>query len=493
MRQLIINLVLGAALAMAWPIQAAEPETVTLLYVSNLPDIDAKPGLAEVAGLLSSLRREGRQVLLLHGGDSLAPSTLSAFDRGAHMIALLNDFDLVAMAAAKREFAFGEDELTLRSHEAGFPLLSNNVHDPISGAGLEGLTDRAEVLVGDRLLCVTASVSQELQATYMPRRVEALDPVASTRSTAAALRDDGCDIVVAMFGSVESQQESLVQEGLVDLIISAESHSQQRIEETPRGTWVTLRPTVPTAVLAEIAVDGDAPCGVCATELIPLDTAPVDPDFQASLDTHRAKLADILTTPVGITDTPLDTRRGTVRTREAAFGNLVADALRDVIGADIALINSGGIRGNRQYAPQSILTRGDIQSELPFRNRVVRLELTGAQLWAALENGLAGYDDQTGAFPQVSGMTVRFDPANPIGRRVLEVRIANRALEEDRLYSLATLDFLARGGDGYEALTGTTQLRSSLNALLWESVRSYISSREHVAPGVDGRLINVRS
>lgn len=493
MRQLVTNLALTAALALAWPAQSAEHASVSLLYVSNLPDIDAKPGLAEVAGLLSSLRSDGRQVLLLHGGDSLAPSTLAAFDRGAHMIALLNDIDLLAMAAAKREFAFGEDELTLRSYEAGFPLLSNNIHDPVSGAGLEGLTDRAEVLIGDRRLCVTAAVSQELQAAYMPRRVEALDPIGSTRNTAVALRDDGCDIIVAMFGSVEPTQKSLAEEGLVDLIISAESHSLQRVDKTPRGTWVTLRPTEPTAVLAEIAIDGEAPCGVCATELIPLKSAPVDLDFQARLDTYRAKLADILTTPVGITDTPLDTRRGTVRTREAAFGNLVADALRDVIGADIALINSGGIRGNRQYASKSPLTRGDIQSELPFRNRVVRLELTGARLRAALENGLAGYDDQTGAFPQVSGMTVRFDPANPIGQRVLEVRVADRILEEDRLYSLATLDFLARGGDGYEALAGATQLRSSLNALLWESVRSYISGRGHVAPRVDGRLINVRS
>ena len=210
MRQLIVNLALTATLAMAWSAQAAQRESVSLLYVSNLPDIDAKPGLAEVAGLLSSLRSEGQQVLLLHGGDSLAPSTLSAFDRGAHMIALLNDFDVLAMAAAKREFAFGEDELTLRSHEAGFPLLSNNVRDPISGSGLEGLTDRAEAIIGDRRLCVTASVSQELQATYMPRRVETLDPVGATRSTAAALREDGCDIVVAMFGAVEPQQESLL-------------------------------------------------------------------------------------------------------------------------------------------------------------------------------------------------------------------------------------------------------------------------------------------
>lgn len=492
MRHLIKNLALAAALVLACAAQATTPPTVTLVYVSNLPDIDSSPGLAEVAGLLQTLRSEGKEVLLLHGGDSLAPSTLASFDRGAHMIALLNELDPLAMAAAKREFAFGEDQLTLRSYEAAFPIVINNLLDPLTSENLAGLTDRAEVQVGDRRLCATASVSLELREAYMPRRVQALDPVEATRRTAKDLRDSGCDIVVALFGSVDPDQESLLERGLVDLLISAESHADQGVKPSGEGAWVTLKATEATAVVAEISLGKSAPCAVCPTQLIPLGTAPTDATMLARLDSYRKKLAEILAMPVGVTDTALDTRRSAVRTGESAFGNLVADALRDFIDADVALLNSGGIRGNRQYPANSVLTRGDIQSELPFRNRVVRLELTGSQLRAALENGLAGYEDQTGAFPQISGMTVRFNPTNPVGQRVLEVRIGGRPLRDDQRYSLATLDFLARGGDGYQALAGATPLRSSLNALLWESVRSYIGTRGRVAPRIDGRLIHVQ-
>jgi len=480
-----------ACMALWVPLALASESGTTLLYVSNLPDINVRPGLAEVMGLIEELRAEGREVLVIHGGDSLAPSIMSAFDRGAHMIALLNNLDPVALIVAKREFAFGEDELTLRTFEAGFPMVSNNIHDPLSGGTLAGLQDSVTVEAGTRTLCITGSVSTELQDSFMPERVRTVDPIEATARVAKALRSQDCDLVLASFGVVNSRQETLLEDGLVDILIQAESKVPSKVVREP-GIRIDLDASRPQ--VAMITLGGPAAgCRPCDARVIELTAVEADLHMAERVDAYRDKLVQILGVPVGRTKTPLDTRRLTVRTGEAAFGNLLADALRESVAADIAIVNSGGIRGDRLYAAGAELTRGDIQAELPFRNRVTLLEASGATLRSVLENALAGYESQTGAFPQVSGMSVRFDPQAAVGERVVSIEVGDAPLQDEQLYTLGTLDFLARGGDGYEGLARARVLRSSLNALMWETVRSYIERRKVVAPRIEGRLINVRN
>ena len=79
----------------------------------------------------------------------------------------------------------------------------------------------------------------------------------------------------------------------------------------------------------------------------------------------------------------------TVRTQEAAIGDLIADAMRSDTDADIAITNGGGIRGGRIYPPGSTITRRDMMAELPFRNHVAVLEISGSAIRGALENGFS--------------------------------------------------------------------------------------------------------
>src|SRR3546814_1692631 len=84
--------------------------------------------------------------------------------------------------------------------------------------------------------------------------------------------------------------------------------------------------------------------------------------------------------------TPLDSRGASIRGTETAIGNLFADAIRAGVDADVGLTNGGGIRGDKTYEAGVILTRRDIQTELPFGNRTVKLQMTGAQLLEALRS-----------------------------------------------------------------------------------------------------------
>ena len=185
----------------------------------------------------------------------------------------------------------------------------------------------------------------------------------------------------------------------------------------------------------------------------------------------------------------LDSRRASVRSQETNLGNIIADAMREAVGAEVALANGGGIRGDRTYEAGTILTRKDILTELPFGNVTVLIELSGADLLAALENGVSEVENGAGRFPQVSGLSFLYDPKAPKGSRVAEVAVGGTALEPGRLYKVATNDYLLGGGDGYSSLKGAKALIDAAGAkLLASTVMDYIAANEPVAPKIEGRI-----
>src|SRR3982074_1599974 len=153
--------------------------------------------------------------------------------------------------------------------------------------------------------------------------------------------------------------------------------------------------------------------------------------------------------PIGTPAVELDSRSTTVRSRETAIGALIADAMRWSAQTEVAITNGGGIRGGKIYPSGATLTRRDVLAELPFGNRLVTLDISGAALTAAIENGLSKLPSPSGRFPQVSGISVEADVSRPPGSRVISVKVGDAPLDPAKTYSLATNDFMARGGDDY--------------------------------------------
>ncbi len=134
------------------------------------------------------------------------------------------------------------------------------------------------------------------------------------------------------------------------------------------------------------------------------------------------------------------------------FGGIVAEALLGAAhGADVAVMNAGGIRTGLR---PGTVTLGDVLDALPFGNTLATLTLTGADVQAALEQGL---QPGRGAFPQVAGMRMAFDLSRPAGSRItaLEMRGPDGGwapVEPGRRYLVATNNFLRSGSDGYTVL-----------------------------------------
>ena len=94
------------------------------------------------------------------------------------------------------------------------------------------------------------------------------------------------------------------------------------------------------------------------------------------------------------------------------------------------------------------------------------MELSGADLLAALENGVSRVEDVAGRFPQVAGLALVYDPAAPAGSRVVEVTVGGAPLDPAKIYTVATNDYMAGGGDGYASLGNGKQLIDASGATL---------------------------
>lgn len=186
-----------------------------------------------------------------------------------------------------------------------------------------------------------------------------------------------------------------------------------------------------------------------------------------------------------------------VRNAETGLGNLVADALRFAARTDVAIQNGGGIRSS--IAGPGPISVGDTFSVLPFTALVKRAPQVGAaQLKDLLEHGLAlasPRGDVSGRFPQVSGLQVVYDSAMPARQAIGEGQRIRRMVLDDgtvlvddgevvstRTVSLATVDFLASGGDGYPFAANGVAFEDLVDAITYqEALLRYL--RAPVAQG----------
>ncbi len=493
-RRFGLALIATTALTAAPLAAQAQSATITFLHVNDfdrMEEDDGRGGIARFAAVVNAARVGATPVIVTHAGDAISPSLLSGFDDGAHMIDLLNQVGIDVFAIGNHEFNFGPDILKERLAEAEFVVLSANSMEPdgslIDGAEATWTTDVAGFTFG-----FIGLTTPDTAAKSSPGYVTFADPLETVNGHAAALREAGADIVVALAHTNLSEDAILFDRAEVDLILSGDDHV---VSTLYNGRKLMLESGEQAEYVTELTLtvtrddDGDVDW---TPSFRTIDTAMVEPDaaMTDAVQVYLDQLSAELDIEIGTTLTELDTRRASVRGGETAFGNLVADAMRSATGADIAITNGGGIRADRVYDPGTVLSRRDIQSELPFGNKTVSIELSGADVVAALENGFSRVEDVSGRFPHVSGLSVVYDMAQPAGERVVEVMVGGAPIDPDATYVLATNDFMARGGDGYTMFADAPRVIDEMaGTLMAAQVMDHIDAAGEVAPEIEGRIV----
>jgi 5'-nucleotidase / UDP-sugar diphosphatase len=491
---LLSTLLAGAALA--------ETTKVTFLLVNDIyqmgdqemADGKRRGGFARLAAIVKAERAKGGHVIFAHAGDTISPSLMSGLDRGAHIITLTNLIPPDIFAPGNHEFDFGKAVFFQRMAEAKFPLYAANLRGP-DGQPLPGFRDRAIVIIDGVRIGLTGATYDDTARASSPQDLRFAPTVATTKAQGEALRREGADFVVAVVHADRRQDYEIMGTGVVDLLLTGHDHDLF-INYNERVAAVESSYDAHYVTAIDVTIEVKEQDGKRATTWRPqfrvIDTATVtpDPDVAAVVAGFEQELTKEMDVPLGTTAVELDSRNATVRTRESAMGDVIADAMRASVRADAAVINGGGIRGGRVYPPGTTITRRDILTELPFGNTLVTLDLSGAELKAAIENGLSQLPNAGGRFPQVSGMTVEANISRPPGSRVTSIRVGDQPLDESKTYRAATNDFLARGSDGYTMFTDAKRLLPDLDApLLANDVMVYVRQIGTVKTGVVGRIV----
>ena len=131
-------------------------------------------------------------------------------------------------------------------------------------------------------------------------------------------------------------------------------------------------------------------------------------------------------------------------------------------------------------------------SILPFNNRVVKIQVTGATIRAALEHGVESFEQelQPGRFPQVSGIRFAFDANRKPGARLTSVTVNGKVLDDRQNYTLATTTYVAVDfGDGYDMFRGAAFLiRPEQGQVESDILQNAVASVKSIAPQADGRI-----
>lgn len=463
------------------PVEAAVNQNeVYILYTNDVHcAIDANLGYAGLSLVKQTLLSQGKTVLLADAGDAVQGEVVGTLSKGEYIIDIMNGLGYDVAVPGNHEFDYGMDRLFELTGMAQFPYVSSNfcnadgsmVFAPyvILDAGVKiafvGVTTPDTLVSSDP----THFMNEKGEYIYNFCQDESGEKLYSAVQTAVdAARAEGADYVIAlahlgieMECSPWTSSELIVNTDGIDAVLDGHSHSvlEQELVKNKSGSQVILTSTgTKLNNIGCLVIDSN---GRLSSGLIS------DNDIGqlvADVNAENAALSDkvVAHTDVDLCITDPATGFRMVRSNETNLGDLCADAYRAATGADIAIINGGGIRSD---IPAGDITYGQIINVHPFGNMACVVEATGQEILDALELSASALPGEFGGFLQVSGISFVIDlrvDSHVVTdeesqfvcvdgtRRVKNVKVDGKPIDPEATYTLACHDFkLKKCGDGY--------------------------------------------
>ncbi|MEV7574596.1 ExeM/NucH family extracellular endonuclease [Pseudarthrobacter sp. NPDC089323] len=523
------------------------PATVDLNFL-GINDFHGRidANTVQFAGTIEKLRAAAAPgaTAFLSAGDNIGASLFaSAVAKDQPTIDVLNALELQASAVGNHEFDGGwadlRDRVIAGGANAKFPYLGANVYR--KGTTEPVLPEFTVLDMNGIKVAVIGTVGQEVPSLVTPAGIADLefgDPVdainrAAARITAGNLADviivenhDGAGSGVVEGSTLAEEVAAggpfarLVTETSadVDAIFTGHTHKEYAWDAPVPGVEGKTRPIVQTGNygenvgLIQLTVDTatkevtaskgsnvkrttDPAAGLIAAYP---RVAAVDAIVQKAL----ADAAVVGNQPIGSVTADITTAFTTDatgapkrddRSSESTLGNLVADSLlaslrpAELGGAEIGVVNAGGLRNELYYAPDGTITYAEANAVLPFVNNLWTTSLTGAQFKTLLEQQWQTNADGTvpsRAYIQLGlskNVNYTYDAARAAGDRITSVRVNGELLDPAKSYRVGTFSFLATGGDNFRVFTEGANTRDS-GLVDRDAWISYLQESSPVAP-----------
>lgn len=463
-------------------------------------------GVARVKTMIDQLRAEldGENFLVVDAGDQFQGSLFFMTYSGAVAAEMMNEIGFDVMSVGNHEFNLGDGALANLADTVSFPVVSGNLD--VSGSNeLAGKIGDTLILErgGERIGIVSALATDTKELSSPSEAVMFKDEIESIKEDVAALQAEGVDKILAITHVGYNLDQRIAAEVPgIDAVIGGHSHtylsSSDPDRQGPYPTMVSqgdnLVPVVQAGAFSkyvghlELTFDDAGNVTYATGDTILLDASVAEDEaIVARVAELGAPIEEMKTRIVAEAADVIEGDRSVCRAVECPMGNLVADAMLDRVkdqGVEIAIQNGGGLRASIDAGEISM---GEVLTVLPFQNTLSTFQVTGAQVLAALENGVSQVEDGAGRFPQVAGMTFTADLSAEPGSRISDVMVGGEALDLERTYSLVSNNFVRNGGDGY------AMFRDAMNAYdygpdLADVTAEYLAANAPYQPYTDGRI-----
>ncbi|WP_162611520.1 5'-nucleotidase C-terminal domain-containing protein [Gordonibacter urolithinfaciens] len=467
---------------------------------------------------LSAIKKETEaafgagNVALVDAGDAVQGKPIGTLSEGSYLVDIMNQVGYDVAVPGNHEFDYGMDRLRYLVNRSNAAYTSCNF-DNLSAGKTEFAPYVMEAYGPTKVAYVGITTPETLTASNPAHFKDADGNLAygfcqdetgqelydCVQQTVDDARAAGADYVVALAhlgerGVAAQWRASTVIANTsgIDVVIDGHSHEQyERRVANEDGEEVVLAQTgTQLQTCGKIVIDP-------ATDTISAELVkpPVTQDagtaaFIKGIEDELGKTLDavVARSEVKLRAYEDDGFTWAVRTRETNLGDLVADAFRAELGADIGLANGGGIRSD--VAPGEV-TYGDAIAVLPFANALCMVEATGQAIVDALEMGVRNLPEPSGSFLQTSGLSfeVRTDVPSPVKldaegafagadgpRRVQNVRVNGQPIDLGATYTVASITYLLRdGGDGFSMFEDANVLVAE-QGLDYEALISFIQN-----------------
>ena len=447
--------------------------------------------------------------LIVDAGDNIQGSVATTLTKGQCMVDLMGAVGYDLAVPGNHEFDYGFDRFLEIVKDSKVPYVSCNL---IKLADGKNVLDSYKILeAGGKKIAFVGITTPETLVKSTPAffqnekgewvydfcndaKGEKLYKAVQTEVDAA--KKEGADYVIAVGHlGIDEQSEPWTSTSVIknttgiDALIDGHSHSTfSNTQKNKDGKEVVVAQTgTKLENVGKLTINAK---GEMKAELLKIyetddkDNTVYKFEADAAVAAEVKKVDDavkkvsetvVAKSEIELTTKDPETGKRAVRNAETNLGDLCADAYRDLLKCDVAFVNGGGVRADIKKGD---ITYGDIINVHPFGNTACMIEVTGEQIWQALELGADAYPGESGGFLQVSGIeyTINQCVPSPVvkdekggfvklegAHRVTDVKIGGKALDVKKTYTLGGHNYmLINGGDGYTMFKGSKILREEV-------------------------------
>ncbi|WP_288678736.1 multifunctional 2',3'-cyclic-nucleotide 2'-phosphodiesterase/3'-nucleotidase/5'-nucleotidase [uncultured Clostridium sp.] len=448
-------------------------------FHGSLKESGGNPGAAKFVGELKKVKEKNPNTIVVSGGDMYQGSALSNLLKGKPVSDINKALGVQFSSVGNHEFDWGYDLIPGWAKDGGFEFLASNIYEKATGEPVKWAKPYGVVEKGGKKIGFIGLATPETAYKTNPDNVKDLefrDPNTEAEKWVKHLREvEKVDAVIALThigsqqdrktGEITGEVVNLTKVPGLDAIVSA--HSHMPVKGTVNGVPIVQAYKNGRAIgLIDLKFDKD---GKLSVEVQRMDISknikdlPVDKEMEETLGKYEKELSPILDVKVA------DLSEDLPHNRDAGvspMGATVTETMRKIVDADIAINNGGGVRAQLK---KGVITVGDMYTILPFDNTIVTMDMKGSDIIKVLEHGIAPKDFGWG---QHAGLKFWYNPDAEPGNRITSVRLLDGSkLDPNKYYKLATNDFMAAGGDGYD-FSAAKNIKDT-NKVLREGISDY--------------------